>query len=88
MKINSIPSIYSIPSTPSRKSITSTSCGKCGMKWEGAMGYVCSQFDCSMQLQVTSQVSTSTVDFNIESPDPDKRTWYYDGDGTKRRKDE
>lgn len=26
--------------------------------------------------------------FEIESLDPDKRSWYYDGDGTKRRKDE
>lgn len=28
------------------------------------------------------------VDFEIENLDPDKRSWYYDGDGTKRRKDE
>lgn len=25
-------------------------------------------------------------EFDIESPDPDKRSWYYDGDGTKRAK--
>jgi hypothetical protein len=28
------------------------------------------------------------TEFDIESPDPDKRSWYYDGDGTKRKKDE
>lgn len=26
--------------------------------------------------------------FDVESLDPDKRSWYYDGDGTKRKKDE
>lgn len=26
--------------------------------------------------------------FEIEHLDPDKRSWYYDGDGTKRRKEE
>lgn len=26
-------------------------------------------------------------DFDIESLDPDKRSWYYDGDGTKRKKE-
>jgi hypothetical protein len=25
--------------------------------------------------------------FSIESLDPDKRSWYYDGDGTRRKKD-
>ena len=25
-------------------------------------------------------------DFDIESLDPDERSWYYDGDGTKRKK--
>jgi hypothetical protein len=46
--------------------------------------------DCPVQVKVNSQtynVSTSTGDFNIESLDPDQRTWYYDGDGTKRRKE-
>ena len=23
---------------------------------------------------------------DVESPDPDKRSWYYDGDGTKRKR--
>jgi hypothetical protein len=27
-------------------------------------------------------------DFDIESLDPDERTWYYDGDGTKRPKNQ
>lgn len=27
-------------------------------------------------------------DFDIESLDPDERSWYYDGYGTKRKKDE
>ena len=27
-------------------------------------------------------------DFDIESLDPDERSWYYDGNGTKRKKDE
>jgi hypothetical protein len=25
--------------------------------------------------------------FDIESLDPDKRSWHYDGDGTKRKKE-
>jgi hypothetical protein len=56
------------------------------MKWQGVMGYVCAQSDCPVQLKVTSQ-TYNTSNFNIESPDPDQRTWYYDGDGTKRRKE-
>ena len=28
------------------------------------------------------------VDFEIESLDPAERSWYYDGDGTKRLKDD
>lgn len=24
--------------------------------------------------------------YNVESLDPDERSWYYDGDGTKRKK--
>ena len=27
-------------------------------------------------------------DFEVEHLDPDKRTWFYDGDGTKRPKEE
>jgi hypothetical protein len=43
-----------------------------------------------VQFKVTSQtynISTSIGDFGVESLDPDQRTWYYDGDGTKRRKE-
>jgi len=28
------------------------------------------------------------TDFDIESLDPDKRSWYYDDTGVKRKKDE
>lgn len=28
-----------------------------------------------------------STDFDIEDLDPDKRSWYYDGDGTKRKKE-
>ena len=27
-------------------------------------------------------------EFQVESLDPDERSWYYDGDGTQRKKDE
>jgi hypothetical protein len=91
MKINRIASVQPVyPTTQFPPSLVPTLCSKCGMKWEGVMGYVCSQSDCPAQLKVTSQtynVSTSTSNFDIESPDPDQRTWYYDGDGTKRRKE-
>lgn len=30
----------------------------------------------------------SKDDFDIESLDPDKRSWYYDGFGNKRKKNE
>jgi hypothetical protein len=33
-----------------------TTCAKCGMRWEGAMGYVCIQPGCPVQMQVTSQI--------------------------------
>lgn len=82
MKINRVQPIY--PTTPS---LRGTTCAKCGMRWEGAMGYVCIQPGCPVQMQVTSQISASTSDFDIESPDPDKRSWYYDGEGKKRRKE-
>lgn len=85
MKINRITSMY--PTTSTKPSLGPTICSKCGMKWEGTMGYNCFLSDCPVQLKMTSQISDSTRDFNIESPDPDQRTWYYDGDGTKRRKE-
>lgn len=28
------------------------------------------------------------VQFELESLDPDERSWYYEGDGTKKRKDQ
>jgi len=88
MKINRIPHVQPLyPTTPTKPSLGPTICVKCGMKWEGAMGYVCASSDCPVQFKVTSQISTSTSNFDIESPDPDQRTWYYDGDGTKRRKE-
>lgn len=33
-------------------------------------------------------IQKKETDFDIESLDPDERSWYYDGDGTKRKKDE
>ena len=30
-----------------------TTCSKCGMVWEGVMGYVCRNVDCPVQLKVT-----------------------------------
>jgi hypothetical protein len=30
-----------------------TTCSKCGMVWEGVMGYVCGNVDCPVQLKVT-----------------------------------
>ena len=91
MKINRIPPVY--PVTPVTPNLGATICSKCGMKWEGAMLYVCPSLDCPVQPKVTSwqtyNVSYSTSGtFDIESPDPDQRSWYYDGDGTKRKKDE
>lgn len=31
--------------------------------------------------------ANQSKDFDIESLDPDERSWYYDGDGTKRKKE-
>jgi hypothetical protein len=87
MKINRIPVVQPVyPTTPPAPSLGSTICVKCGMKWEGSMGYVCTSSDCPMQFKVTSQ-TYNTSNFGVESLDPDQRTWYYDGDGTKRRKE-
>lgn len=89
MMINRVQPIQPIyPSTPRPPSLTPTTCSKCGMVWQGVMGYVCSQSDCPVQFKVTSQISTPTGGFNIESLDPGQRSWYYDGDGNKRHKDE
>ena len=92
MKINRIPVVQPVyPTTPPAPSLGTTICAKCGMKWKGSMGYaclgyVCPSSDCPMQFKVTSQ-TYNTSNFGVESLDPDQRTWYYDGDGTKRRKE-
>ena len=57
------------------------------MIWKGVTGYVCASQDCPVQVKVGWQTyNTSGVSFDIESLDPDQRSWYYDGDGTKRKK--
>jgi len=95
MKINRIQP--TVPITPIVRS-NSTVCAKCGIDWKGAMGYVCHYSDCPVQFKVTSishmgepawqsyNSSTSIEPFDIESLDPAERSWYYDGDGTKRSK--
>lgn len=86
MKINRVQQIY--PTTPVRPRLNSTVCSKCGMEWKGVMGYACSDMNCPTQVRVTSQTyNTSTTSFDIESLDPAERSWYYDGDGTKRSKE-
>ena len=91
IKLNRIPVVQpSYPTTPDPSYFGGlTVCSKCGVEWRGVMGYACSQSDCPVQLKVTSQtynVSNSTRNFDIESLDPDQRSWYYDGYGTKRLK--
>jgi hypothetical protein len=39
-------------------------------------------------LQQTADRFEELSKFDIESLDPAERSWYYDGDGTKRKKDE
>jgi hypothetical protein len=39
-------------------------------------------------LRETANRLKQLSDFEIESLDPAERSWYYDGDGTKRKKDE
>ena len=83
MKIRSIPPVYPIPTMD----LNSKKCSKCGMIWKGVMGYVCPSQDCPVQVKVSWQTyNTSGVSFDIESLDPAERSWYYDGDGTKRSK--
>jgi hypothetical protein len=70
-----IPSpIYQTPVTPIT---TINRCTKCGIDWSGSMGYVCTNTQCPMQ---------SVSSFEIEDLDPDKRSWYYDGYGVRRKK--
>ena len=40
------------------------------------------------ELQQTADRFEELADFEIESLDPAERSWYYDGDGTRRKKDE
>jgi hypothetical protein len=91
MKISRISPVQPVyPTRPTAPSLGPTICSKCGMKWEGIMGYNCYLIDCPVQPKVTSQtynVSYTTGNFDIESLDPAERTWYYDGDGTKRKKE-
>ena len=44
--------------------------------------------DTKSNLQQTADRLEALSGFSVEHLDPDKRSWYYDGDGTKRRKDE
>jgi phage major head subunit gpT-like protein len=48
----------------------------------------CFDTDCPVQLNLFSSNITTPISniFEVESLDPDKRTWYYDGNGTKRKK--
>ena len=39
-------------------------------------------------LKKTADKTKQLSDFEIESLDPAERSWYYDGDGTRRKKDE
>jgi len=41
-----------------------------------------------MTSQTDNKNKEQTPKFDIESLDPDERSWYYDGDGTKRLKEE
>lgn len=83
MKINGVQPVYPIPTMD----LNSKKCSKCGMIWKGVMGYVCPSQDCPVQVKVGSQTYiTSTTSYDIESLDPDQRSWYYDGDGIKRKK--
>jgi hypothetical protein len=80
------------PFVSSTPSLGDYKCFKCGMVWKGVMSYYCPNIDCPIQVKVTSQTYNNPItsvpgDFGIEDLDPDKRTWYYDGDGTKRKKE-
>jgi hypothetical protein len=74
---------YPIPTLDPKVTI----CPKCGMRFEGAMAYWCPRTDCPIQIKTTMQVSYSTVEFQVESLDPDERSWYYDGYGCRRKKE-
>jgi hypothetical protein len=40
------------------------------------------------ELQQTADRLKELSEFDVESLDPAERSWYYDGDGTKRKKNE
>ena len=52
------------------------SCPKCGKQWGNSHGNICLSQNCPETYEAV----------DVESPDPDKRSWYYDGDGTKRKR--
>jgi hypothetical protein len=43
--------------------------------------------DTELDLQKTADRFAELTNTGIEHLDPDKRSWYYDGDGTRRKKD-
>ena len=71
-------------------------CSLCGIEWKGVMGYSCSNMSCPMQVKASYSQTISSggnyqsynqPTFDIESLDPDQRSWYYDGFGVQRKKD-
>jgi hypothetical protein len=71
-------------------------CSLCDMEWKGTMSYSCSNMSCPMQVKASYSQTISSggnyqsynqPTFDIESLDPDQRSWYYDGFGVQRKKD-
>lgn len=50
-----------LPYTPTPINKPSIRCDKCGMVWEGAMGYVCPRQDCTIQPKITSVSNKETL---------------------------
>lgn len=50
MKINKVQPTHAVKQQPTYPA-KSVICSKCGMKWEGVMGYVCQHLDCPVQLK-------------------------------------
>jgi hypothetical protein len=83
---------------PTKESLTSGTCSLCGVVWQGTMSYSCNRIDCQMQVRGSFAIKTETSAsgqyqthnqiFDIESLDPDKRSWRYDGHGIRRSRDE
>ena len=64
-----------------------------GNDWPLAVALVNGSYSYGKAIPVTDWKDTwsklkEETSYGIESLDPDKRSWYYDGDGTKRKKDE